>query len=243
MMYHKKKCWYFVCVASSISFAVAHKNILYNLTDNQFQRMKSRFTKCGCRQQTDDNKNDWNTRGYVDGQTETTHCHVFDIHVSLSLQLSYHLPVEPLQLQGRKRRRDKREERGRGHTGDYKLDRRMNCNSSAATNRGKTISLTERHTEGLFRVYCACVRGWALESKGALMNESETKRGNAHRLLSDAPHLCEGAGAPVITALLRRSVCGWMEDSLTKHRGETSLRPRHTYRLRRKVVFHQSFWH
>lgn len=30
---------------------------------------------------------------------EITHCHVFDIHVSLPLQLSYYLPVEPLKLQ------------------------------------------------------------------------------------------------------------------------------------------------
>lgn len=33
---------------------------------------------------------------------ETTHCHVLDVHVSLSLQLGYYLPVEPLELQGGK---------------------------------------------------------------------------------------------------------------------------------------------
>lgn len=27
---------------------------------------------------------------------QTTYCHVFHIHVSLSLQLGYYLPVEPL---------------------------------------------------------------------------------------------------------------------------------------------------
>lgn len=32
-------------------------------------------------------------------ETDITHCHVFDIHVSLPLQLSYYLPVEPLKLQ------------------------------------------------------------------------------------------------------------------------------------------------
>lgn len=42
---------------------------------------------------------------------ENTYCHVFDIHVSLSLQLSNYLPVEPLKLQVR-RRRDQREEKG-----------------------------------------------------------------------------------------------------------------------------------
>lgn len=35
--------------------------------------------------------------------TGTTHCHVFHIHVGLSLQLGYDLPVEPLKLQEEKR--------------------------------------------------------------------------------------------------------------------------------------------
>lgn len=33
---------------------------------------------------------------HTDSDIQTTYCHVFHIHVSLSLQLSYYLPVEPL---------------------------------------------------------------------------------------------------------------------------------------------------
>lgn len=40
---------------------------------------------------------------YNKTQTEkNTYCHVFDIHVSLSLQLGNYLPVEPLKLQVRR---------------------------------------------------------------------------------------------------------------------------------------------
>ncbi len=94
--------------------------------------------------------------------TGTTHCHVFDIHLSLSLQLSYYLPVEPLELQVRKRR-DQRQERGRKHTRDYKLDRRMehNCLSTlmSAVNR-KILSVSKRETESdHFKCISECVRG------------------------------------------------------------------------------------
>lgn len=46
------------------------------------------LNKCECLH--DNNKMHW-LRGI-----QTTYCHVFYIHVSLSLQLGYYLPVEPL---------------------------------------------------------------------------------------------------------------------------------------------------
>lgn len=63
----------------------------------------------------------------------------------------------------------------------------MECYSLSVANRENTVSLKERNREWSFRVYqCVCA-GVTAESKVALMNESETKRGNAHRLLSVSP--------------------------------------------------------
>lgn len=94
--------------------------------------------------------------------TATTHCHVFDIHVSLLLQLGYYLPVEPLKLQVR-RRRNKREERGGRHTGDYILDGRMECYSLSAllsaANWENAVSLEEKKESDHLECTGACVRG------------------------------------------------------------------------------------
>lgn len=82
---------------------------------------------------------------------KTTHCHVFDIHVSLSLQLSYYVSVEPLKLQVKRRRKDKREERIGRHTGYYKLDGWMEgySLSSFAVSRkqGKMLQVSWRKME------------------------------------------------------------------------------------------------
>lgn len=54
----------------------------------------------------------------------------------------------------------------------------------STVNRENTVSLKERNGERSFRVYGCMCAGVRAKSEVALMNESETKRGNAHRLLS-----------------------------------------------------------
>lgn len=122
---------------------------------------------------------------------KTTHCHVFDIHVSLSLQLSYYVSVEPLKLQVKRRRKDNREERIGRHTGYYKLDGWMEgySLSSFAVSRkqGKMLQVSWRK---MANDHLKCIgAGARTKSKVALMNESDTKRGNAYSLLSVALQL------------------------------------------------------
>lgn len=91
----------------------------------------------------------------------------------------------------KRRRKDKREERIGRHTGYYKLDGWMEgySLSSFAVSRkqGKMLQVSWRKMEN-DHLKCIGV-GARTKSKVAVMNESDTKRGNAHSLLSDALQL------------------------------------------------------
>lgn len=107
----------------------------------------------------------------------------------------------------------------------------MECNSLSAllsmTHRENTASLKQRNGEWSFRVYWCMSAGVRAKSEVALINESETKRGNAYRLrciLSSALSL----GVRLVKHSHRHSpvetqwqwphgVDQWIEDPSTEH--------------------------
>lgn len=117
----------------------------------------------------------------TDTHTKTTHCHVFDIHVSLPLQLGYYLPVEPLKLQVRRSREQREREEGTlviiHLMGGWSA---TVCQLCSQRQTGKILQVSKREMESDHLSVCVCA-GVRAKSEVALMNESETKRGNAHR--------------------------------------------------------------